>query len=245
MKDSKTWFGKWFDSPFYHLLYSNRDDKEAENFIQNLAEELAFKEGESALDLACGKGRHSRTLHRLGLKVTGLDLSPASIITAKQFSEDGLDFVQGDMRTFDLGLQFDYIFNFFTSFGYFDNWEENLEVLKRIHSHLNDSGRLMIDFLNRHKVASQMIEEEVVIRENVEFHIHRSIDQGFILKDISFNHLGDDYSYTEKVQDLDLEDFRKLLSSSNIEIVDTYGNYDLQPFDPVNSDRLIIIAKKA
>lgn len=245
MKESKTWFGKWFDSPYYHLLYSNRDEKEAENFIRKLADKLAFKKGEHALDLACGKGRHSRTLHQLGLNVTGLDLSPKSIHDARRISTEGLDFVQGDMRDFELGIQFDYIFNFFTSFGYFDNREDNLKVLSQVHSHLNHSGRFMIDFLNRDKVASQIIPEEVVRRGEIEFHIRRSIKEGFILKNIQFMHLGDDYSYTEKVQDLDFNDFSSLLEKSGFKIMETLGNYELDAFEPRSSDRLIIIAKKA
>ncbi|NQX98132.1 MAG: hypothetical protein HRT73_09675, partial [Flavobacteriales bacterium] len=34
--ENSEWFEDWFDSPYYHILYKNRDDKEAKDFISNL-----------------------------------------------------------------------------------------------------------------------------------------------------------------------------------------------------------------
>ncbi len=85
------WFENWFDSPYYHTLYKNRDFKEAEDFIQRLLSELSPDEGSFALDLACGKGRHSITLNNAGLNVTGVDLSRESILHAEQFSSENLE----------------------------------------------------------------------------------------------------------------------------------------------------------
>ena len=80
---SKDWFADWFDTSYYHTLYKNRNLVEAELFIQRLIQRLPLKEGDRVLDLACGKGRHAVTLSECGFDVLGVDLSPNSIIDAK------------------------------------------------------------------------------------------------------------------------------------------------------------------
>ena len=79
------WFEEWFDTPYYHILYSNRDYREAENFLNLLTGFLKLEKKSSIIDLACGKGRHSIYLNKLGYKVLGLDLSEQSISYDKKF----------------------------------------------------------------------------------------------------------------------------------------------------------------
>lgn len=50
------------------------------------------------LDVACGKGRHSKTLASLGFQTTGIDISEDSINIAKLFEKENLDFFVHDMR---------------------------------------------------------------------------------------------------------------------------------------------------
>ena len=83
MSDKK-WFETWFDTPYYHLLYNNRNDDEAQNFISNLVGFLKLPTSALVLDVACGKGRHSRYLAKLGYNTTGIDLSPQSINDANK-----------------------------------------------------------------------------------------------------------------------------------------------------------------
>ena len=56
----KEWYRDWFNSPFYHKLYFERDENEAQNFISRLLEHLKPPQDSLILDAACGKGRHSR-----------------------------------------------------------------------------------------------------------------------------------------------------------------------------------------
>ena len=79
IKDTQKWYASWFDSKFYHILYKDRDDKEAQHFMDTLTNYLNLPEDGSILDLACGKGRHSVYLNSLGYNVIGADLSENSI----------------------------------------------------------------------------------------------------------------------------------------------------------------------
>jgi hypothetical protein len=48
------WFKDWFNSPYYHQLYFNRDEKEAANFIDKLIT-ICIRLQFVMLDVACGK----------------------------------------------------------------------------------------------------------------------------------------------------------------------------------------------
>ena len=113
------WFKRWFNSTYYHKLYGNRNEQEASDFINKLNGNLQPVPGSTILDVGCGTGRHCRQLASKGFTVTGFDLASSSIREAKKFETASLHFFRHDMRS-PFGLnQFDYAFNFFTSFGYF------------------------------------------------------------------------------------------------------------------------------
>ena len=120
MKTKTDWFTSWFDTPFYHILYKDRDDTDARIFMQNITSFLELKPNTHILDLACGKGRHSVFLNSLGYKVTGADLSENSIDFANKFANQNLSFVKYDMRN-PLLNKYDAIFNLFTSFYFVIN----------------------------------------------------------------------------------------------------------------------------
>src|SRR5437867_8662867 len=108
---TRPWYKDWFNSPFYHKLYFERDEAEAKRFIQRLMEFLQPKAGSRMLDAACGRGRHSRLLAEMNFDVTGIDLSMKNIEHAKQFEKDNLQFYQHDIRLFFRTNYFDYVFN--------------------------------------------------------------------------------------------------------------------------------------
>ena len=84
MPQRQEWFGKWFDSPYYHILYHDRDFQEAQQFIDNLINVLGLSKTDNILDVACGKGRHSIYLNQKGFDVTGFDLSEQNIDHVKK-----------------------------------------------------------------------------------------------------------------------------------------------------------------
>jgi cyclopropane fatty-acyl-phospholipid synthase-like methyltransferase len=90
---TKEWFSSWFDSPYYHILYKERDDKEAQLFMDQLSSYLQIQPEHHIMDLACGKGRHAIYLNQKGFEVTGVDLSPQSIAFAKIYENAHLHFL--------------------------------------------------------------------------------------------------------------------------------------------------------
>lgn len=239
----KDWFVDWFDTSYYHILYQNRNELEAKNFIFSLMSHLKLKSDAKILDLACGKGRHARTLNELGFDVLGVDLSSNSIKEAHKWFNDSLSFQVHDMREAIPNHHFDAILNLFTSFGYFDTYKENELVCASISRMLNTKGKLVIDFMNAHKVIQSLVEQEEKVMNGIRFRISRKHDGKHIFKHIDFNDKGKDFHYTERVQSLMLEDFKALLEPYFV-IENIFGTLDLNPFVLEKSDRLIIIASR-
>ncbi len=242
MTNHEAWYQSWFDTEYYHILYQHRDDHEAQLFIRNLIAELNPPHDAHILDLACGRGRHAFYLHRLDYNVTGLDLSPSNIEYANSFAEEGLDFEVGDMRESMGRSRFDYIFNLFTSFGYFEHWDENVLALIQMRRALKPHGMLVMDFMNVNKVRLGLVEEEVRPVDDIEFHIERFIRDERVIKQIRFEHKGESFQYEEKVQLLQKSDFEKMYAEAGLKIERLYGDFELNDFDSRNSERLILFA---
>ena len=240
--DTESNFNNWFDSKYYHILYKDRDHDEARKFITKLLEHLNLKKSMTILDAACGKGRHSIEIEKLGYKVTGIDLSKNSIKHAKQFENLNLKFKIHDI-SIPLGIKFNVVFNLFTSFGYY-NRENDLKTLLSIEENLKDDGVGVIDFFNIHNVKKNLIEQENIIRDNINFNISRKTKDKLVEKNISFEDNSIKYSYKETVNGLNLNDFKNYFKKTNLEINEIFGDYELNKFDLNYSPRLIIVFKK-
>lgn len=238
------WFANWFNSPFYHKLYANRDYKEADFFIGNLVSHLKLSEQASIWDLACGKGRHSIKMNALGYNVVGTDLAENSIAEACKFSNNTLDFFVHDMRTPFRINYFNAVFNLFTSIGYFDDETDNFKVFENVYHALKPDGVFVIDYLNAKKVSSCLVLNDVVKREDVEFKISKRIENNRVIKRIEFESEGKLNFFEEKVFLYQLDTFLKFAYKCGFKLVETFGDYSLQPFNETESDRLIMIFKK-
>ncbi len=241
---AKQWFSSWFDTEFYHILYKDRNESEAQHFIAQLTDYLKLPKEKLIVDLACGKGRHSITLNKLGFNVLGVDLSSNSIMEASKHSNEHLKFRVHDMRLPIANIQCQAVFNLFTSFGYFDSMKDNEQVLNSIHEILIDDGVLVIDFLNATKTINELVETEEKKLEGITFNIKRLFDGTHIFKHIDFQSENIDYSYTERVQALSLEDFQLLFQKSGFELFRTFGDFNLEDYNAEKSNRLIMLARK-
>lgn len=244
IKNISDWYKVWFDSPYYHLLYQNRDEQEAETFISNLLGYIKPETTSTIMDLACGAGRHSMFLASKGFDVTGVDLSIKSIRKAKLAESDNLHFYQHDIRNYFRINYYNYIFNFFTSFGYFDHESDNIKTLRAANWGLKNGGVLVIDFLNIHTVLQKLVPQETKQIDGVTFNIQRSFFNDRIVKEIEIIDGDKVGHFTETVQALALEDFEGYFAKTGFVLEKTFGDYQLNPYQPELSDRLILVARK-
>lgn len=242
--ENAEWYVDWFNSPYYHLLYTNRNYTEANFFIDNLCGNLDLASRATIWDLACGKGRHSIALNKKDFHVIGTDLSVNSITEASQHSSTTLDFFVHDMRQpFKIGY-FDAVFNLFTSIGYFKDFGDNYAVFKNVALALKQNGVLVIDFFNSNKIIDSFKTDYTEQRGTILFEIKKKIVNNAIVKRIEFSDANKNFYFEETVSLLKKSDFVDFAEQAGLTLVNTYGNYKLEPFDEKTSERLILIFKK-
>lgn len=242
----ESWFKNWFNSPYYHQLYFNRDEAEAARFISNLLERLKPPAGATMLDVACGRGRHALQLAGHGYDVTGIDLSEDSIAEAKFFEHERLHFYRHDMRLPFRINYYDFVFNFFTSFGYFESQRENDNAMRTISQALKNRGTFVIDFLNVHYAEDHLVHHTEQTIQDVHYIITKWYDETHFYKKIEIEDERYDapFVFTERVQKLTLGDFNDMMSYQYLQVKEVYGDYQFSRYDIKKSPRLIIVAEK-
>lgn len=245
---------EWFDDDsFWQELYpfmfpEERFTAAPEQVEQALA--LAKPNGKAALDLCCGPGRCSVALAQAGFEVTGVDRTPFLLDKARakaKAAETGIEWVQQDMRDFVRPDAFNLVLSMFTSFGYFDDKNEDLQVLRNIHTSLKPGGVCLIDVMGKERLARILLPttSEVLpdgtklIQRHEIFDNWTRIRNEWILirkgsaKSFQFHHTV--YSGQELMDRLDQAGF---------ESVTPYGNLAGDEYGP-NAQRLIAVARKA
>lgn len=240
------WFKDWFNSPYYHQLYFNRDEREAAAFIDRLIDHLKPAADSTMLDVACGKGRHSIQLAGKGFDVTGIDLSEDSIAEALQSQNEKLHFYRHDMRLPFWINYFDYAFNFFTSFGYFKTRREHDNAIRTIAQAIKSNGCFVMDYLNVHYAEDHTIHRSEKEIDGVNFLITKWYDETHFYKKIVVedDSLEEPLEYTEKVAKFTLGDFTEMFAYQGLQIREVFGDYNFSNYDVSKSPRLIMIAAK-
>ena len=141
---------------------------------------------------------------------------------------------------------FDYVFSFFTSFGYFDDHNENRAVIGNFSAALKPGGVLMIDYLNAGYAAARLVLSEEREIDGIVYHITRWMDDRFFFKKILIDEkqMGAEIQHTEQVAKLSLDHFVAMLNEHNLQLRQVYGDYELNDYDCTSSPRMIMVAQK-
>lgn len=234
------WYREWFGEDYLEL-YAHRDEREAETHADFVEAQLDGPQPHAVLDLACGAGRHTAVLRRRGYRTLGVDLSLTLLAV---MAERGLPRVAGDMRRLPfVHRTFDWVLNFFTSFGYFEQESENLQVLAEIARVLTPGGKFLIDLLNPPHALDHLTPCEVQRMGGYEVEIQRWYDAGSkrINKRIRVHDPGaPPRSFLESVRAYDAEEVTAGLRQAGLQVDRLYGDFDGKPYDR-DSERLILV----
>jgi SAM-dependent methyltransferase len=247
LHEKAPWFKSWFDSAHYHRLYANRNEQEAQHFMDALLVLLQPAKGSSIIDVGCGAGRHSKYLASKGFDVTGIDTARSSIQQANSFQSASLRFIQHDMRLPFGKSKYDYVFNCFTSFGYFEGLYQNQVVIQNMGSALKQDGTIVIDYLNVAYAEERLIAVEEKEIDGINYQITRWTDETHFFKKIVITDdaVEEPFEYVEKVAKFTVSTFRYMFYTHNLKIAGIYGDYALSEYNSIQSPRLIMIVKHA
>ncbi len=222
------WYRDWFGEE-YLALYPHRDEAEAVAGVELVLSILGRPQG-MLLDLACGAGRHLVELKDRGLDAVGLDLSMPLLREARARDPELL-LVRGDMRSLPFAdSRFSLVVNFFTSFGYFAQPEDDQQVLSEIRRVLKPGGGYALDFLNAERVRSALVprDERRLDRRRV-VQERRLEEQGrVVVKTIRIYEPAQEEpesTYYERVRLYEPAELREMLRTASLEPQQTFGDY--------------------
>jgi len=233
------WYQKAFGT-YYTLVYKHRSYEEADKFVINLIKTLISKKS-VILDIGCGQGRHVESFLKNEHSCYGIDLSFHLLKTANE--KDNL--CLGDMRYLPFkDNYFDVCTSLFTSFGYFEDFNAHLLLLKEWFRKLKPNGKLIIDFFNPTLIQNKdghITNEQI---DNYSIYAKRWIENGRINKHVRIsleNNIIEEY--TESVLVLSQQNFTDLFDGAGFKNT-TFLAEDLTPFNPKTSNRMVVVGEK-
>jgi SAM-dependent methyltransferase len=145
------WWETFFDDEYAAYGLANDPPEVVERMADFIMRTLDLQPGETLFDQCCGIGRISIPLAQRGLAIIGVELNDSYVRTARTRSGDlglGCEFYRADAYEFIAPRPCDAAINWFTSFGYCADDEQNARMLRCLHASLRPGGRLLIDYIN-------------------------------------------------------------------------------------------------
>ena len=244
---SSEWFKDWFETQEYQNVYQHRNERDAEDLVTLILNNVILNNSAKVLDMASGAGRHSILFAKKGFDVTAVDLSKnmLSVARSKAQSENlNINFVHADLRYFAYTVKFDLIVNLFTSFGYFESDLENFQILESAYEHLNEKGFFILDFFNKHFIENNLVPETIDKIGSGEIIQQRKIEGQRLNKDIVIKNNGHSKKFRESVRMYDPEELSRELTRIGFAIEKTFGDFHGSKFDKNYSKRIILFARK-
>lgn len=181
------WFRRWFGDS-YKNLYPHRDEREARDQVTCLLRSLPVTPEWRILDVGCGQGRHLHALRAKGFRALGLDLSAPLLLDARK---RGISVARGDMRKLPFPrASFDLVTSFFTSFGYFATFEEDVEALAQFASVLKPGGHLFLDLPNKEHLVRNLVPMDRKQAGGAEVIQRRRMEGSVVVKEIEIHRGG-------------------------------------------------------
>lgn len=237
-----TWYSDWFNEA-YLTVYSHRNPESAAAEVRAVARLLDLNKMDRVLDLCCGSGRH---LHHLKeFDAVGLDLSPDLLGAARKGLGPSATLVRGDMRDLPFTATFDAVICLFTSFGYFLDDEQNLQVLKEIANTLVHRGRFLLDLVSA-GVTHNLVPETVRNQSDLEITERRRFVSATerLEKEILIRGPEGTHKFIESVRVYSFKEVRTMLAMAGLAMEFIYGDFDESPYGP-GSEQMIVVGRMA
>lgn len=245
---------EWFESEsfwttFAPIMFDDARWQEAPTVAQHVQRIAKLSEGDTVLDAGCGLGRISVELAALGLDVTGVDIIQTELDAAKDSAEaEGvpLKLINADLRTFKPENQFDCVINLYTSFGYCDSVEEDMEILHNMCSAVKKGGSFIFECISRETAVMYWTPGEEFDRAGYHVKTHFEVVGAWEGLRSNWKLFGNDGKIIEHefIQRLYPASFlRDKILEFGFSSVEVFGEYNGEKYDQ-NARTMLIVARK-
>jgi SAM-dependent methyltransferase len=248
--DKATWFESnalWAE--LFPFMFPESSFADAAGNVPKIAALSGVQSG-NVLDLACGPGRYAVPLAQRGYIVTAVDRTQFLLDKARDAANRAgakVEWVEQDMRDFVRPTAFDLAINVFTSFGYFDDPDENRRVLDNLYTSLKPGGVFVFDHLGKELLAARFVptRSDVLPDGRIRF-ARQAITDDWTRIDVEWVLVDGGQASTFRLRHwiYSGQEIRELLISAGFRDVSLYGSFDGVPYDP-QATRLVAVARKA
>jgi len=244
-RDQRCHFGKLDESS---AIVTDRSD--ARTALRSILQHVDLEEGSPILDLCCGPGRYAIELAKLGFEVVGIDINEDYVALAQKLAEQervSPEIIVGDMREISYVDRFDAAINVGTSFGFFETDAENQLVVESIARALKPGGRFLLEMGNRDYLLKNF--EAAKSRENPDgsvTQVQRTFDYERSRINTTFRRSSNGKlveAWAHSWRAYTLAEVTSLLSHADLDLVDTFGGWQSEPYN-VDAPRMVAISKK-
>lgn len=248
--EKKEWFeNESFWQNFGPVMFDSARWAEAPGVAESVIKIAGLTKNCSVLDAGCGPGRISVELAARGIDVTGVDIIQSELDAAKDSADaEGvkLNLVKADLRSFNSEKKFDCAINLYTSFGYCDTIEEDLQILKNISNSVKDNGFFILECTSRETAIMYFTEGEWYERSGLTVLTEFSVVgawEGLRSKWIIINKQGQRIEH-EFVQRLySAMELKRMLLAVGFKSVEIYGDFEFSPYNE-KAKTMVLVAKK-
>ncbi len=248
-KEKEPWFSdEWFWETYGPLMFDPQRMAETAGEVEAIEKMAGFREQSRILDCCCGMGRHTIELARKGHRMTGIDLSRGYLKKAgEEAAKQNLSIQWKRMNALELDDNgtYDGIINMFTSFGYFDDPEDDLILLKKMHKALKPGGTLFMEMWGKEVLARDFEERVWFEREGITILLEYGIDMNWteLRNRWLFYQNGKMTEYTFSHRIFSAAEMSQMLGEAGFPTVDIYGGFDGRVYDN-QAEQLILVARK-
>jgi len=216
--------------------------------IKAVLDLLKPKPKASVLDLGCGQGRHSLELAKKNITVTALDRNQSFLDVIRKKSKQSnlnIKLIKADMKEFIAHEEFDLILSMNSSFGYFEERSDHLQVLRNINASLKAGGRLLIELFGKEVVPKMFVEREWTEIEGTYFLDDRQVDQNWsrVINHCKIIKNGVVKEATFSLTIFSGVEFSDMLREAGFSKVSLYGDLNGSPYDQ-HAKKLVAVAIK-
>jgi len=231
---------------YYYFFPEDMLPEQIEREVGAIWKVLDLGPGMEVLDLACGNGRIANALAARGCLMTGLDITPAFLESARQVAvakDLTATYYLGDMRALPWTNRFDCIVNWMSAYGYFAD-EENRQVLSEAHRALKPGGELLLELNNREWVLKHFQRASVIERDGNYMADQRYYDvfSGRVYTQRLILFEGQQSRMRFFVREFSFHELAAWLRQAGFQDVNGY-DWEGQPFS-LQSQRMIVVAEK-
>jgi ubiquinone/menaquinone biosynthesis C-methylase UbiE len=234
-----------FWTEFKNLLFAE-DKIESSKEVEKIIELADLEEGSKVLDMPCGVGRHSIEFQKKGFEVVGVDKTSEYVEDARQ--KDGaeeIEFVREDMKEFRREDSFEAVINWWNSFGYFEDKEDDRQMLENIFVSLKENGVLVMDYYGKEIAAMRDLSHHWSEQDGI-YNMEKArpkdnwkkVERTWIKVED-----GETVEYTWEQRLYAASELEQMLEQVGFSEVEFYGNVEGDDYDE-EADRLIVVATK-